>query len=48
MNMVSVHSSLVDYFEELLIESSDLSFMWLVYHACAILYATLLYHAPKF
>lgn len=30
MNMVSVHSSLVDYFEELLIESSDLSFMWLV------------------
>ncbi len=28
MNMVSVHSVFVDSLEELIIDSSDLSFMW--------------------
>lgn len=28
MNAVVVHSKMVDHFEELLIEQSDMSFMW--------------------
>ena len=30
MNMVTIHSSFVDCFEEMLIASSDFSFMWSV------------------